>query len=239
MMRSAKILGHSIILNTLAYMRVRESFFFSFIFPVFIFILFVLIWGGRSDKYLFNLFTGVIGMTIASDALFGIGPVIRSYKSSNLLKFLRNLPMNILLHFSGLFISRIIAVFIAIALLFSFSVLFDYTPSPYHLILLIAGSLLGTALFAFMGLFISFYTKPEAGRGVTNLLYFIMLFTSGAFYPIDIMPPFLQSFAQLLPLTHLLHFLRGEIVYLPHLTGWIFLFGILFYFTFSRVQIKR
>lgn len=240
MIRSIKIFSQSVILQTLAYTRVKESFFFSFIFPVFLFVLFALIWGTQNNKYFFNLFTGIIGMTIASDALFSIGPVIRSYKANNLLKFLRNLPMNILFHFCGLLISRMIAVLMAVVLVSAFSIiLFDYMPSATTQILLGAGTVLGTFLFAFMGLFISFYSKPEAERGVINFLYFVMLFVSGAFYPITIMPSFLQSFAQLLPLTHLLYFLRGEMIYLIHLLSWIFIFGVLFYITFNKIQIKR
>lgn len=217
-MKVVKIFWHSVYMNTTSYMRVKESLFFSFVFPVFLFTLFGFIWGGNYESYIQNIYIGIIGMTIASDALFSVGPIIRIYLATNTLKALKVLPFNITIHFVGLAISRLIAVLASVTLLtISSALVFDYLPSLYTITLIIIGLFVGSAIFSFMGLFIAFLFKAESGRGIISFIYFIMLFLSGAFYPLSIMPEFLQFTAKFLPLTHFILFLKGEEQYLIYL----------------------
>lgn len=242
MVRIAKIIFVSFYLELLSHLRVKEALFFTFVFPVFIFVLFITIWGngGQYQGYVKLLLSGIIGMTIASDALFSIGPVIKIYKDNNILKFLRNLPTNILFHFTGIFMSRVAIMVVTICFVcLTSTLLFHYSPSVRELFLFIIGTILGTFLFAFMGLVLSFITRIETGRGLINFVYFIMIFLSGTFYSVDILPNFIQPISSLLPLTHLLSFMRGEINFVFILGGWITVFAVLFYYVFNRVPIKR
>jgi ABC-2 type transport system permease protein len=228
-------------IETVSYIRVKEAFFFAFVFPIFIFILFGNIWGGdASYDYAKFLLSGVIGMTITSDSIFSIGPVIRVYRTNNVLKFLRNLPISILFHFFGFFLSRILIMTFAILILCISSVLFFNTNLlAQDFITFVVGIFMGSLVFAFLSLNVSFFSKAEMGRGILSFIFFIMLFLSGAFYPINMLPEALQPIAKVLPLTHLIHFLRGDYSYLWILMGWIVALGALFSLLFNRVSIKR
>ena len=59
--------------------------------------------------------------------------------------------------------------------------------------------------------FIPASLAPTARSGMitANVLYFPMLFLSGAVFPGDMLPPFLSTFAQVLPLTHVIKLLQG------------------------------
>lgn len=240
MIRFCKISLASAYLETVSFFRVKESFFFSFVFPIFLFLLFGTIWRNSYNHYIPFLLSGVIGMTIASDALFSIGPVIRLYHSNHVIKFLRNLPMNILAHFFGMLLSRILALGITIFLVCAAAVLaFKFTPSLAECSFYLLGVIMGVLLFSFLGLFLSSFSQRQSGRGFIHLLFFVMIFLSGCFYPVQRLPLILQKTAKFLPLTHLLEFIRQDTKVVGYLLGWIALFMLLFYFTFYQKQITR
>lgn len=242
MIRNVKILLASCYVETLSFLRHKEAFFFGMVFPVFMFLLFGNIWGAEHTtyNYISFLLTGIAAMTIASDSLFSIGPVIRIYRDNNILKMLRCLPFNVMIHFLGIFISRIAAMLITLIILILTSIaVFGYVIPVQRLIFLISGVLTGTVLFSFMGLIISFYTKIETGRGLMSFIFFIMLFISGAFYPVSMLPGMLKSLAKLLPMTHLLNFIRGDTEYLYIIFLWIIVFSVIFTYVFYRKPVVR
>ncbi|MCC8088615.1 MAG: ABC transporter permease [Rikenellaceae bacterium] len=226
--------------ETLSHIRVKEAFFFGFIFPLFIYLLFGSIWGSEYQSYKTSLLSGVIAMTIASDSIFGIGPIMRIYRNNNVIKFLRNLPMNIMNYFTGFFLSRLVSLILAIMLLCICAILiFKINISLEMIIVYIIGSILGVTMFAFMSLSISFFSRAEIGRGLLSFVFFVMLFLSGAFLPIFLLPPFLRSVSYVLPLTHLTMFMNGNYSYIWALLGWIATFGMIFYLIFNRQSMKR
>lgn len=186
------------------------------------------------------LLTGVAGMTITSDSLFSIGPVIKVYRDNNILKMLRYLPFNALIHFIGIFISRIITMLFTLIILILTSVMvFSYAVPLQRLLFLVSGVLAGTVMFSFMGLIISFFTTIETGRGLMSFIFFVMLFLSGPLYPVFILPRILKSLAKLLAMTHLLNLIRGDTGYLYIMFLWIFAFACLFLYVFYSKPASR
>lgn len=107
-MKALRVIGWSSYLQTLSFLRVKEALFFSLAFPIFLFALFGYIWGGLEDQeYVSYLFTGILGMTIANDALYGFGPIVKNLHTNNLLKVIKCSPTPVMYHFTGLFLSRV------------------------------------------------------------------------------------------------------------------------------------
>ena len=72
---------------------------------------------------------------------------------------------------------------------------------------------LGAVTFLALGYVIaSFATTEDSANSMTSMIQFPMMFLSGAFFPIDQMPPFLQSIARAIPLTYLADALRQVMV---------------------------
>ncbi len=79
---------------------------------------------------------------------------------------------------------------------------------------LIAGIVaLGALMFTSLGYVIASFTRTEeAANGVTQVVQVLMMFLSGIFFPIDLMPDWMKSVATLLPLTYLGDALRQTMV---------------------------
>lgn len=197
------------------------------------------IWGNQPD-YIPFILSGIIGMTIASDGLFAIGPVIKEYYSNGLIKYLRKLPFNILLHFIGLIISRIISLICIVFLLcITAFLMFGQTVTSSEIVNFIIGIFIGLFVFSFIGLVISFSgIKQGADKGIVNFIYFIILFTSNAFYPVGEFNKQIGYIGNALPLNHILSILRGDGANFV-LVIWILFLGIIFMFLFKNVKFKR
>jgi len=73
--------------------------------------------------------------------------------------------------------------------------------------------LLGSGLFSTFSLIIACIVKTrERFMGIGQVLTMPMFFASNAIYPLDLMPPWLRSVAQLNPLTYLVDLLRGLMI---------------------------
>ena len=241
MNRSIRILILATYLQLLNYSRIKQAVFFSVMFPVLIFVLFGNIWGHGDSAYLFFLLTGVITATTASEGLFATGPVIKQYFNNNLIKFFRNLPFSVILHFLGMFFSRIGVMLLTFELLLlSFVFLFGGQLTLSQVAMSLLGMGLGFILFSFIGLLLSFYGREESGRGgLTGLLYFFMLFTTDVYYPVSTMNPLFGKFTFLFPTTYLLKFMRGDWTFLLPVLAWVLVPAVLFYYVFNHTQVKR
>lgn len=235
-----KIIFSSTYYQILIFLRIKIAVFFTFIFPLVLFVVFGNIWGGNSSEYFSFLLSGIIGMIVASDGLNAIGPVIRDYYSSGLLKYLRKLPFNIVFHFLGLILSRVLSlIFIIILLCIVSSLIFGHIVSLSEFTSYISGVLIGLFIFSFIGLVLNFIgIRDGSASGITNLFYFIMLFTSDAFYSASSAENFIAIVGDILPLNPILYILRDE-GYYWNLLPWLIIPPILFYFVFYNLKTSR
>lgn len=235
-----RILTQSVYYQLLIFFRIKQAVFFTVAFPIFLFVIFGSIWGTKQDDYVSFLLSGIIGMTIASDGLFAIGPVIKEYYSNGLIKYLRKLPFNILLHFVGLIISRVISlILIVIMLCLTAYLMFSYRVTFSELNNFIVGVFIGLFVFSFLGLVITFSgIKQGADKGIINFIYFIILFTSNAFYPVGEFNKIIGFIGNILPLNSILSILRGDNMSFI-LLFWIIIPMTLFFFLFKNVKFNR
>ncbi len=233
-----KILGQSTYYQFLMFLRIKQAVFFSLVFPVFLFFIFGNLWGAADKDYISLILSGIIGMTVASDGLFAVGPVVKEYYASGLIKYIRKLPFNILWHFTGLILSRIISLLFIVALLcLTAKLAFDYSVTLSQLLNFVSGIFIGLFLFSFTGLVITFSgIKHNSSAGLINLIYFIMLFTSKALYHIE--NDMINLVGNFLPLNSILSILRGEGFHTSIIAWLLFTIG-LFYYLFNKVKFSR
>ena len=239
-MNNINILLKSIKYQFLIFFRIKQAVFFSIAFPIFLFIIFGNIWGFY-DNYIPFVLTGVIAMTIASDGLFAIGPVIKEYYNNGLIKYLRKQPFNIIYHFLGLIFSRIILLFLVVLLLCITSIIvFKYHVTIKELINYFLGVFIGLFIFSFFVLAFSFSSlKNTSEKGLVNLIYFVLLFTSSAFYPIKKFNKTIGDFGDFLPFNQVLNILRGETINIQILLFWVIVPPCIFYFIFNKIKTNR
>lgn len=81
---------------------------------------------------------------------------------------------------------------------------------PFAIAGMLAGILLGSAIFSTFSLIIACIVKTrERFMGIGQVLTMPMFFTSNAIYPLDMMPGWLRTIAEFNPLTYLIDLLRG------------------------------
>lgn len=74
-------------------------------------------------------------------------------------------------------------------------------------------------VIAFVGigmLLTPFAKEAESASAVANAFLFPMMFLSGTFFPVEMMPAFLQGFARLLPLYYVNEALRAAMIFADH-----------------------
>lgn len=233
-----KLLGQSTYYQFLMFLRIKQAVFFSLVFPVFLFFIFGSLWGSDNKDYISLLLSGIIGMTVASDGLFAIGPVVKEYYASGLIKYLRKLPFNILWHFTGLILSRIISLIcIAVLLCLTARLVFDYSVTLPQMLHFMLGIFIGLFLFSFMGLVITFSgIKHSSSSGMINLIYFIMLFTSKALYAIE--NDTINLIGNILPMNAILDVIRGNGFH-TSIIAWLLFTMTLFYYLFNKIKFGR
>jgi ABC-2 type transport system permease protein len=73
---------------------------------------------------------------------------------------------------------------------------------------------LGPMLFASMGMLVGTLTKnPDTAAVIGQVITFPMMFLSGTFFPISLMPEYLRTFAHVLPLYYIVEGLNAVMVY--------------------------
>lgn len=165
------------------------------------------------------LLPGIIAMALMQLGLFGA----INFMSLREQKILKNvgatpLPRSALLGSEvlvRLFMSLIQAAAIIIIGHFVFNVtVLGSWPAVVGLVLL------GAATFVSMGYMLASFSKSsESGQGLIQVVQFPMMFLSGIFFPVEIMPSFLQPVVKAIPLTYLGDALRQVMVGAAPLTS--------------------
>lgn len=168
-----------------------------------------------SENYRFIDFfvPGLIGMTLMTTGIFGaIGWNTRN-RELGILKKLATTPLSKLEWIIGVVLFELVMCAISTVVILTVGVLvFDLRvlPNIYSIILIAAGAI----TFPGMGMVIARFVKEtDSADAAANAVTFPMMFLSGSFFPLEMMPEFLREIAKVLPLTYLNNGLRDSMVY--------------------------
>ena len=161
-------------------------------------------------RYVDWLVPGLLGMTVMSTGLWGVGFSVVMARSRKLLRRLVATPMRRRDYLLAQALARLVfLVFEAGVLMLAARFLFG-VPMRGSWALLVGISLLGALSFAAIGLLAASRVQTvEALSGLVNLLILPMWIMSGVFFASSNFPASLQPFVQALPLTALNNALRA------------------------------
>jgi ABC-2 type transport system permease protein len=156
---------------------------------------------------------GLLSYGIAMGAVFGVALTLVVWREKGLLRRLRLAPLRPSEIAGGRIVVSLGIAFVQLLLFLAVGVLlFDLSldASWWMAIPLI---FVGTLAFLAIGLITGAITKTEEGASaVANLITLPMAFLSGAFFPIDLTPAWLQAVSKALPLTYLIEGLKDVMV---------------------------
>ena len=190
-------------------------------------------------NYMDFFLPGIIGLTVMTNALFAMTANCAEYRQRNYFKLLATTNLKKWEWLVSKFIFYTILLSFALVLTYLIGRLaFDMQSvlTPMAFVLIAVGAFTFTAMGMLLGVFIK---DPEGASAVANAVGFPMMFLSGSFFPLEVMPGYLQTIAGVLPLTYLNNGLRDTMVYfndgsaLVNL-GVVFATGLVFFVLASR-----
>jgi ABC-2 type transport system permease protein len=165
------------------------------------------------------LVPSILGMALMQTGIFAAIPIVAD-RQKLILKRLAATPLRRWQLIGSNVIMRMLIALVQFVLIVGVGVLAFDVQIVGSLIGMAALAILGSLAFTATGYVIATLAKTEdAANGMTSAVQFPMMFLSGTFFPIALMPQALQTVARFLPLTYLSDALRqvmvGGVAYAP------------------------
>lgn len=167
----------------------------------------------HAANYIDFLIPGLIGLVILTSPMFSMTYIVSSYKKDKIFRQLSLTPLTRSEWFLSKFIWYLIISAISAIMIIAVGVLLFHSSlslSLYMIPFLVIGVFMFTSLGILAG---SISRSEESASVVGNIITFPMMFLSGTFFPIEIMPGWLQSVAHVLPLFYIIDGLNSVTIY--------------------------
>jgi len=164
-------------------------------------------------NYMDFFIPGIIGLTIMNNSVNYMANVMCDYRARGIFRKLMTTPLSrvewltsqIIWQLLMNFASVLLVTFVGLSL-FGMNISLDLS---FWLLIMV-----GTALFTSLGMILGGLIKNQETAGsVVMAITFPMMFLSGSFFSLEMMPDYLQTVATALPLTYLNEGLRDAMVY--------------------------
>jgi ABC-2 type transport system permease protein len=167
----------------------------------------------NQTAYIDFLIPGLIGFSILTNPMFSLVNIAADYKKNKLFKQLSLTPLTKMEWLIAKVLFYIALSFAGFLLMIGVGV-FAFGAHITLSLWLLPFLILGPTLFASLGMLVGTVTKnPETAGVIGNIVTFPMMFLAGTFFPISIMPEYLQSIARVLPLYYVTEGLNNVMVY--------------------------
>jgi ABC-2 type transport system permease protein len=210
------LLVHELRTQQLLFWRNREAAFFSFLFPILLLVLIGSVYGDEPIEGVSAptfLLIGLLGYGVAANAFAGLAITLVIRREAGLLKRVRGTPLGSGTYLAAVIGSTIVVIALQVVAQLLLGVYVLDADWPARPLLFALAILLGTAVFAALGIAVTTVVRTaEGSSAVVNAIYLPMAFISGVFFSTEEMPAFLQAISEVLPLTYLLDLIRASFV---------------------------
>jgi len=198
------------------FLREPVGAFFTLVFPLMYLFLFGSISGNEptpqfgGQRTIDASIPGLIAMIIGTTGLMSITMTMATYRENGVLRRLRTTPVSPLV----VLVAQVIVVFtmtcLGMLLLITAGMLVYHVRFEGNAFNMLAGFVLSSLSFFGIG-FILAGTMPTARTAwvVGMVLLYPMMFLSGAFFTIELLPAAVQKVSAFMPLTYVVNLLRG------------------------------
>lgn len=203
--------------------------------------------GQYEENPLDYILTGVIALSLLSGGMFSMIIVFGRYKKLGLIKKLKTSPMKPLEFTLSASSTKLILNFISLIIIiilakFAFNLGFDF--NWIYLILVFISSSIG--MMGFGVLLLLLFKEPSVTSEVASLLYVVMTFFAGVYFPIEFLPSSVRWISNFMPVKYVVDSVRfsagiEQITFNNFLTiNLVLLFGgILLLFLTSKFFLKE
>lgn len=164
-------------------------------------------------RYIDFLLPGLLGMSLMSSAIWGMGFTVVDARKRKLMKRMMATPLPKSYYLLSLGLYRLVILIVEVFLLVGFGVAAFHVPVRGSLFELAALCVLATLSFSAMGLLLASRVRTIEGvSGLMNLTMMPMWILSGVFFSAQRFPDWVQSFIRILPLTAANDALRANLL---------------------------
>jgi ABC-2 type transport system permease protein len=164
--------------------------------------------GQKRGRYIFFLLPGILAMSIMQLGLFSAVPTV-IFREQGILKRLGATPLPRSRFALSQIIFRVVLGFLQTAWLLALGAVFFGFRVEGNLFLLVAFVALGVFTFTILGALLGSFAKTqETAMPIVQLVNFPFMFLSGIFFPIEMVPSFMQPVVNAIPTTYLANALR-------------------------------
>lgn len=167
----------------------------------------------QQTKYIDFLIPGLIGFSILISPMFAMVNISAEYKKLKLFKQLSLTPLAKMEWLASKVLWYILLSAISFLVLAAVGI-FGFEAHITLTLWLIPFLVLGPMMFCSLGMLVGTLSKSvETASVIGNVITFPMMFLSGTFFPLSIMPDYLRNFAHVLPLYYVIDGLNNVMVY--------------------------
>lgn len=175
----------------------------------------------HATGYVDFLMPGLIGFVVLISPMFSMTYVVSSYKRDKIFRQLSLTPLTKSEWFLSKFAWYLIISALSAAEIVALGT-FVFNASMVLSLFMATFIIIGVFMFTSLGILAGAVAKSEEGASVIgNVITFPMMFLAGTFFPISIMPSWLQTFAHVLPLYYIINGLNSVTVYTNYPTAWL------------------
>ncbi|MCA9348322.1 ABC transporter permease [Candidatus Saccharibacteria bacterium] len=154
-------------------------------------------------------FTGIMGFTLLSLGVYGPTSVFPRMKQRGVLRRYQLTTLKVWQYFVGNVLSNAFIGILSVATMFVSAVVFFELNMRGNYLNLAVVVILGTMLLYGIGLAIGGWARTEnQAAPLAQMITLPMMFLSGVFFPVFLMPEFLQNITKFIPLTPIIEALR-------------------------------
>lgn len=202
--------------NQRLFWRSREAAFFTFLLPIVFLVLLGSVYGDEEIDGVDGatyLLAGLLGYGVIATAFASLAITLVIRRETGVLKRVRGTPLPTWVYIAAAIASTLLVIALESVtqlLVGRFLIGAEWPRLPLSL----AGAiLLGSIVFAALGLALTgLIRSAEGSSAVVNAIYLPLTFISGVFFSVASMPSFLESVAEISPLTYLLRVVRAAFV---------------------------
>lgn len=204
--------------NLKMFYREKEGFYWTVLMPSAIYIAISVIPVGKivntQVNYSSFVLPGIIAMTIMQGGIYSLAYWMVDLKARGVIKRLLATPLKQWQLVLSLVCARLVVVIAQVIILTLLGMLAFHAKFAGNIFSVLLFVLLGGSIFLLIGLLISNFAKSyDSAAPITSAVGLPLTFLGSIFYPITVLPPFLQKIAKILPITYLSDGLRQTYLY--------------------------
>lgn len=187
-------------------------------------------------------FSGILGFTLLSLGIFGPTTIFPRLKQRGVLRRYQTSTLRVWQYFTGNVLSNAFVGILSLILMMSVALLFFDLNMRGNYFILAFVVVIGTILMFGIGLALGGWAKNEnQAAPLAQLVTLPMMFLSGVFFPVFLMPDLLQAITRFIPLTPIIDAIRlvitenASIADIAPQVGIIFGWTIIIYFIAFKV----